>query len=115
MNNRAVRDRLRAGWQHDVLMACTRDESVQALPIQEKKVQVEKLLRASLQYYRRIHKSVEALWMYELCLLVERSTTVQEARSKLLTLKDATPASNTGVPSPEYRMLEDYIGGSNHG
>jgi hypothetical protein len=107
----AVRDRLRAGWQYDLLMACTRDDSVQALPISLRKAQVEKLLRASLDYYRRIGKDAHALWVHELCQMVERSTSVQEVRSALLSQRSATPDSNTGVTDTTYNALADYVAG----
>lgn len=105
-----------------LLRACIASEAVQALPIQERRGKVVEGLRASLNYYRNIGKASETWMMYELCLIVERSTTVKAALDCLKERISAetanvnqTPASNTGVRSPVHQALEDYIGGYNRG
>lgn len=122
MQRSAQQDRERASWMLELLRACISSDEVQALPIQEKRGKVIEGLRASLNYYRKIGKQSETWLCYELCLLVERSTTVKAAldslKSRILAETaevNQTPASNTGVRSPVHQALEDYIGGYNRG
>lgn len=105
----------RASWQVQLLRACTSDDSVQALPIQEKRGQVIKCLRSTLKYYMQAGAKVEASRTLELCLLVERSTTVAEVLKSKVRQANETPVSNTGVRPGEYDALSDYIAGGKHG
>lgn len=116
MNKDTLQERVE--WQLWVLRACANDETVHALPIQERRAQVIRNLRATLHYYKRLGKTVETSRMVSLCLLVERSTSVRQAISELKTQGsvqptnvNATPASNTGVTPSEYKSLSDYIAG----
>lgn len=108
----------RVEWMLWVLRSCTGDSTVQALPNQEKRAQVIRNLRATLKYYQQLSKTVETSRMIELCLLVERSTTIKEAISALKQQRsvqpsnvDQTPNSNTGVTPSNYDVLSGYIAG----
>lgn len=114
----AQRDSLRAEWMLQLLRACVSSEEVRALPIQEKRSGVIEGLRASLKYYRTLGKSFETWSTYELCLIVERSTTVKEALDSVKarisassTNHNGTPASNTGVTDTAHSALADYVAG----
>lgn len=118
MSNRGPSKADRAKWQLDLLRACANSEEVRALPIQERRGKVIEGLRASLNYYRQLGKQYETWQTYELCLLVERSTTVKQSldclRERILaetSEHSQTPASNTGVTATQLDALSDYVAG----
>lgn len=118
MTNAAQRDKERARWQLDLLNACIASDAIQALPNQEKRAKVIEGLRASLRYFRQLGKQFETWNAHELCLLVERSATIHNARvclrERILaenTNHLGTPASNTGVTDTAHSALTDYVAG----
>lgn len=118
MPTSAQKDKERAEWQLNLLRACIASEAVQALPIQDRRGKVIEGLRASLRYFRQLGKQFETWNAHELCLLVERSTTVKIAldhlKQRILaesTNHAGTPASNTGVTDTAHSALTDYVAG----